>query len=284
MSGHGGFALPGDNWTTPDVCSGARDMSKIDPELQKRADTRRTTGLPTEVAMWLTPNVPNGGRSVSAELVQSKGTTPDGQKRTVGLESQTRFWASPNAHDGRRPGADLLSTQGANLSRDAALWPTPAASEARLGFQDRTNGKKGTQVSLSTVAMLAYSPPARQTRAGPPSSPPNPGLRQQLHDRLTTNQQRQHFAALCDAACLALTGRPGAELPPLLLQTLFDNLTRQRLNPEFAGRLMGWPLMWTHAEPSASSASEMALSHYRRLLQQQLSYYVPGAGAVQALA
>lgn len=90
--GQGGSVLRGDNWTTPDVCSGARDMSKIDPELHKRADTKRTTGLPTEAAMWLTPNVPNGGRSVSAELVASKGTTEDGQKRTVGLESQTRYW------------------------------------------------------------------------------------------------------------------------------------------------------------------------------------------------
>jgi len=30
------------------------------------------------------------------------------------------------------------------------LWPTPAAHEARLGYQDRTRGKKGTQKSLTT--------------------------------------------------------------------------------------------------------------------------------------
>jgi len=42
-------------WTTPDVCSGARDMSKIDPEAQKRANTKRTTGLPTEAQNWPTP-------------------------------------------------------------------------------------------------------------------------------------------------------------------------------------------------------------------------------------
>ena len=38
------------------------------------------------------------------------------------LTTETRAWA---AHDGRRPGADTASTQGANLSRDAALWMTP---------------------------------------------------------------------------------------------------------------------------------------------------------------
>ena len=32
----------------------------------------------------------------------------------------------------------------------SGLWPTPAAHEARLGYQDRTRGKKGTQKSLTT--------------------------------------------------------------------------------------------------------------------------------------
>ncbi len=31
------------------------------------------------------------------------------------------------------------------------LWPTPQASEARQGFQDRSNGKKGSQKSLTTI-------------------------------------------------------------------------------------------------------------------------------------
>jgi len=33
------------------------------------------------------------------------------------------------------------------------LWPTPMAHEARLGYQDRTRGKKGTQESLTTVVI-----------------------------------------------------------------------------------------------------------------------------------
>ena len=31
------------------------------------------------------------------------------------------------------------------------MWPTPCASEARQGYQNRNNGKKGSQESLSTV-------------------------------------------------------------------------------------------------------------------------------------
>ena len=165
--GQGGSALLGDNWTTPDVCSGARDMSKIDPELQKRADTKRTTGLPTEAAMWLTPNVPNGGRSVSAELVASKGTTEDGQKRTVGLESQTRYWEalhlvaySPLAqatHDGQEsspqnPGLPQPSTKRLNpyFAERLMGWPTgwTSATEPSASSASETESFRLKQQSL----------------------------------------------------------------------------------------------------------------------------------------
>lgn len=43
----------------------------------------------------------------------------------------------------------------------------------------------------------------------------------------------------------------------------------RRLSPIFGEWLMGWPLQWTKAEPSASNAS--ATESYRCALQQQLS-------------
>jgi hypothetical protein len=110
----GGSASHG-GWATPDCNTSTRSNGMMGPNIREQA------------SQWMTPNVPNGGRSVSAELVASKGMTAEGEKRTVGLESQIRHWATPNAHDGRRPGADLNSTQGMNLSRDAAMWPTPMA-------------------------------------------------------------------------------------------------------------------------------------------------------------
>jgi hypothetical protein len=42
------------------------------------------------------------------------------------------------AHDGRRPGADLHSAQDRNLSREAALWPTPDAAISNDGEQPET--------------------------------------------------------------------------------------------------------------------------------------------------
>lgn len=105
--------VPAMSETAGSVSLGARDMSKIDPERQKRADTKRTTGLPTEAAMWLTPNVPNGGQSVSEALVQSKGTTPAGEKKTVGLESQTKHWPTLAARDAKGANSsDHVTTNG----------------------------------------------------------------------------------------------------------------------------------------------------------------------------
>tara|TARA_R110002110_G_scaffold387568_1_gene599540 strand:+ start:71 stop:826 length:756 start_codon:yes stop_codon:yes gene_type:complete len=37
-------------------------------------------------------------------------------------------------------------------------WPTPAAHEPRLGYQNRNNGKKGSQKSLTTVVIEAGQP------------------------------------------------------------------------------------------------------------------------------
>lgn len=41
--------------------------------------------------MWTTPNVPNGGRVLSAEDVAARGATGKG-KRQVGLEMEAKYW------------------------------------------------------------------------------------------------------------------------------------------------------------------------------------------------
>jgi len=55
-----------------------------------------------------------------------------------------------------------------------AGWPTPEAEEARRGYQNRSNGKKGSQESMTTVAInqlgdkphLEVAQPARLTVSG----------------------------------------------------------------------------------------------------------------------
>lgn len=53
----------------------------------------------------------------------------------------------------------------ASVSSSSGNWPTPAAHEARLGYQDRSNGKKGSQKSLTTV-VLEDGQPGQVRRSG----------------------------------------------------------------------------------------------------------------------
>lgn len=140
-----------------------------------------------QMAGWPSPNTPSGGRSVSIETMDATGRTADGRKHTASLEHAVKFagwpspqahdvtergnteadhhhyphdlsnaakmvgWATPNWHDGRRPGADLKSTQGGNLSRDAHLagWNTPRATDGENGGPNQAGG------ALSHDAQLA---------------------------------------------------------------------------------------------------------------------------------
>jgi hypothetical protein len=171
-------------WTTPDVCSGARDMSKIDPELQKRADTKRTTGLPTEVKMWLTPIVPSGGRSVPEALVRSNGMTEDGKKRTVVLESQVRYWAIPTSSDNSNRTMQIAPSHGVThglvLAGQAASWPTPKATDGTKGGPNQAGSKGDLMASVEH----RFSLPAQQIAPGQESSPDSLGLPQPSTKRL----------------------------------------------------------------------------------------------------
>jgi hypothetical protein len=108
-------------WATPDCNTSTYSNGRMGPNIRERASQWMTPhGMGTtdhtgklgsggefakQATQWLTPNVPNGGRSVPAELVASKGMTADGEKRTVGLESQVRFWPTPAARDYRSESA-----------------------------------------------------------------------------------------------------------------------------------------------------------------------------------
>jgi len=127
------------------------------------------------------------GTDGSMEYAQTwkEKATPAGTPRWAHTASTRRIsdsgcigWPSPNAHDGRRPGCDLKSTQGGNLSTDAHLagWPTPTKGNAegsQMGKDAsstgrRPDGSKAT-VSLNQVAQTAgwCSPSARDWKDTP---------------------------------------------------------------------------------------------------------------------
>lgn len=60
---------------------------------------------------WSTPNVPNGGRAGSAEVLASRGQTERG-KRQVGLETEVRHWPTPAARDCKGANARPFTERG----------------------------------------------------------------------------------------------------------------------------------------------------------------------------
>ena len=249
------------NWLTPHGMGGIDSTGKLGAggEFAKQA------------TQWLTPNVPNGGRSVPAELVASKGTTEDGERRTVGLESQTKHWdaplgsawptqrqtdgskggpnqagskgdlmlpsaaaqwPTPNAHDGRRPGADLTSTQGGNLSRDAVVAMNWPTPASR--------DHKGTDLpSRRGGASLSHAAQTGEFSHSSPQAQPTPD------------------------------GRESSDAPPG---------SPLRLNPAFGCWLMGWPCWWTNPGLTNSDKLATEFAHYRRQLHSSLSQLVRDGG------
>ena len=102
-------------------------------------------------------------------------------------------------------------------------WPTPVHSEARQGLQIRREGKKGSQVSLST-AVLTWPTPRTKGMCGGSGS-------WDLLNKNTTVEEARLMGA----------GNGG------------------QLNPTWVEWLMGWPLGWTDLKPLATDKSPSVL-------------------------
>jgi hypothetical protein len=63
------------------------------------------------------------------------------------------------AISGQEPICALRASAHRTSGNGCSGWQSPVASEARQGFQDRSRGKKGTQESLTTQAILRLPPP-----------------------------------------------------------------------------------------------------------------------------
>jgi hypothetical protein len=133
--------------------------------------------------VWPTASVAGcveGGVASNVEMTSTgfKATRESGisygAKLRDAVETYEKNWATPQTFDANnlvRTPEKLAQTRAEknagcmNLreqvhypdmdhSRKAAKnWPTPAAHEPRLGYQNRNNGKKGTQKSLTTVVV-----------------------------------------------------------------------------------------------------------------------------------
>ena len=253
-------ARPPESWENWPTVGGMRSGSLF----------QRPTWAPAMAALdgsallgeWLTPNVPNGGRSVSADLVASRGMTSTGEKRTVGLESQSKHWMTPSVsnsqgneytRDRGQAGAERLS-----LTGQAKHWPSPRATDGSKGGPNQA-GSKG-DLMLPSAAAQWPTPASRDFRT--PNSQESQESRNHSGGEQLPNYVEHHFLR---PAHSTLDGR---KLSPT------DRILPRRLNPAFGCWLMGWPIWWTN--PALTSSARSAMASYRFALQSQLSRLCDG--------
>ena len=133
-------------------------------------------------------------------LVPSGWMTPTTSDTRSYSETALMTWLEKKTTNGH--GMDL------NMTGQLSGWPTPEAEEARRGYQNRSNGKKGSQESMTTAVINALGDKPHLT---------------------------PHGAARITADGTMLTGcSAGME-------------SGGQLNPAFSAWLQGFPEAWCHA-------------------------------------
>lgn len=256
---------------------------------------------------WLTPNVPNGGRSVPPEVVAAKGMTEAGEKRTVGLESQSKHWATPDCNTSSYSNGRM----GPNIREQTASWTTPTASERsgqgernkalRLDVQQwasprASDGEKGgpnqrgSKGDLMLPSMAAQWPTPKTPTGGANSNRksrgaggadlqesaqawPTPSARDFKSEQggaATMNHFNRPSGPTLSAFVAHSESSPQAQIAQNGPESSNDSPSSpRRLNPAFAAWLMGVPWWWTNPELTSSAQSEM--ESYQRRLDAHLS-------------
>lgn len=130
-------------WATPD----ANALERTNRSDSLGAAIRPTLAL--AAAQWSTPQTPSGGRSVSAEVVESRGKTENG-KRQVGLESEVRHWATPTSSE--------------NSNRTTKMAPTHGNGHGIVLAGQAADMTTSLRPVLSTIDGRELSPTARTLR------------------------------------------------------------------------------------------------------------------------
>lgn len=206
-----------DNWTTPQ----AHDVTMRGAG-QVPTSKAGNACLARDAAMWFTPNVPNGGRTLK-EGTSPTGMTPDGIKRQVGLENQVVLWGTPRASDAEKGSPNqAFGAGGTPLPAQAAQWPTPAARDHKgeNGADHLTNGTGRLHMDqLPNAVAHGFSRPDLPTRPD--------GLKSLQTIRLS----RRLFRS-------AMLNVPATTTRRWLKKGAWR---KARLNPNFVGQLMGFP-------------------------------------------
>lgn len=237
--------------------------------------TRRPTlnGAAKSFQGWPTPNIPNGGRTMTAEDISKKGMTDKG-KRQVGLENVAKQWNTPHC-----PTAHASdNSQTTYLDRQAKKWPSPRAEDS-----ESCGNHPGRGDALNQSASFWKSPRASESEhAGrqlmehdgqtglleQANNWPTPGA----NDQKGSAKEGQRRSQLDEAAEQKYSRQNRAQPVNGKQRSATIRIFRPRLNPAFVCWLMGWPYWWTKAEPISCAAREMESWRFR--LRSRLAFYL----------
>ena len=214
-------------WQTPKALDGVFSTPRTTGRPMHRATHLQTqtiallTNADPTLASWPTPRGPHGcGPSDAvtrgltgegaAQLASWPTTTvtdahrgerydPMAKNMMLNMAAQRTSWPTPQTMDTlppmdyerrlNHPGRPGRTVSG-NLREVVTLtsWPMPMEHEARLGFQDRSTGKKGSQKSLTTVVVESLAPDndprlSGLTAIGSPAATEKPGQLNPAHSR-----------------------------------------------------------------------------------------------------
>ena len=136
------------------------------------------TGIPLsqQVALtgWPTPNVPNGGRSITHAEMKGSTAYHHGKKVQVGLEAVAKMagWETPGTRHNHRSERFRKGRTQLNPSEALAGWPTPDAAAMNVGCDLETHQARrarlkakgingnGAGLTLGAAASLSLAPTA----------------------------------------------------------------------------------------------------------------------------
>jgi hypothetical protein len=212
--------------------------------------------------MWMTPNLPLGGRKNTAEQVQAKGKTDNG-KRQISLEGQTMHWRSyqtrlPNetSNEYWERMTAYETENGIDPTVGGSCWPTPQARDVKSPDMEGSGNyerkmENGWTIDLNSADANWPTPATRDYRS------PNAASHM---DRSTGAKHLDQLPNFIEHSFLPAppTSTHGGKSP---------STSTRRLNPDFVDWLMGLPPGWTDYAPLETASY---LSKVRSLLRSYL--------------